>query len=275
MTPANHPLADRIVLVTGAGQGLGKAVAVAAAAAGARVILHGRSLKKLERVYDAIAAAGRTAPLLFPLDLNQADDPSFAAMAHAIDTQFGRLDGLVHCAVALEGLAPFSQITLAQWNEVLRVNLGASAALTRACLGLLKASGHGRVIFTLADRGEEPKAYWGAYAASKAGLAALVKLLRDEWENEPALGVAGVIPGPVFSPSRIRTHPGASLMDLSAVEALAPLYLELLAGSMHRDEPIIAAQNWLRQRLAPQPPHADAASGCAACETPPRPPHRA
>lgn len=271
MTPDRHSLADRIVLITGAGQGLGKAVALAAAAAGATVILHGRSLKKLERVYDTIVAAGHAEPLLFPLDLSLADDPSLAAMAQAIETQFGRLDGLVHCAVALEGLTPYAQLTLAQWDEVLRVNLAAPAALTRACLGLLKASGRGRVIFTLADRGEEPKAYWGAYAASKAGLTALVKLLGDEWENEPALAAAGVIPGPVHSPSRVRTHPGASLMDLPPIEALAPLYLELLAGGTRRDEPIIAAQDWLRQR----PTHEDAAGECAARETPGLPKHRA
>lgn len=250
MPPASPALTNRIVLVTGAGQGLGKAIAIAAAAAGATVVLHGRSLKKLERVYDAIVAAGQTEPLLFPLDFSKADDAAFQGMAEAIGTQFGRLDGLVHCAAELGILGPFQQLSLEQWDEVLRVNLGAPAALTRACVGLLKTSGHGRVIFTLADRGLEPKAYWGAYAAAKAGLGALVQVLHDEWENEPALAALGLVPGPVHSPLRVKTHPGAGLMDLPRVESLAPLYLDLLAEGAKRGKPIIEAQQWLKNRAA-------------------------
>jgi NAD(P)-dependent dehydrogenase (short-subunit alcohol dehydrogenase family) len=242
-------LAGRVVLITGAGQGLGKALALAVAAAGATVVLHGRQLKKLEKVYDAVLAQGGPEPLLFPLDLARADEAAYASLAEALATQFGRLDHLVHCAAELGSLAPFHQQGLDAWQELLRVNLIAPAAMTRACVGLLRASGHGRVIFTLADRGLEPKAYWGAYAAAKAGLVALVKLLGDEWENEPALLALGVVPGPMHSPLRLRTHPGASLLKLPPAASLAPLYLELLT----RDPPpldgsIIDAQRWLAER---------------------------
>lgn len=253
MTESHPPLFGRVVLVTGAGQGLGKAIALAAANAGATVVLHGRQLKKIERVYDLILAQDRAEPLLLPLDLARLDDAACTAVADAVAKQFGRLDGLVHCAADLPALAPFSQWTLAQWDEVLRVNLSAPAALTRSCLDLLRASGQGRVIFTLADRGQEPRAYWGAYAAAKAGLSALLRVLQDEWENESALAAFGVVPGPLHSPLRIRTYPGAGLQDLPAAEALAPLYIELLQAKPKPHQPIISAQDWL-QRLSKRPP---------------------
>ncbi len=252
--PLPLPLTDRVILVTGAGQGLGKALATSFAAAGARVILHGRNPRKLERLYDALLPTAAAEPVIFPLDFAAADEQALATMADAIDRQFGRLDHLVHCAAELGILGPFDQQSLAAWDSVLRVNLAVPAALTKVCVGLLKTSGRGRVIFTLADRGLEPKAYWGAYAAAKAGLSALVKVLGDEWENEPALRVYGVVPGPMHSPLRVKTHPGAALLNLPPPEAMAPLYLDLLQEEPPRPGgTIILAQEWLSAHPPEQP----------------------
>jgi len=260
-SPTSLPLKDRVILVTGTGQGLGRALAACFSGAGAAVILHGRNQRKLEKLYDALLPVAAAEPVIFPLDFDIADENALARMAEAIGQQFGRLDHLVHCAAELGALGPFHQQDLALWDSVLRVNLAAPAALTRACVGLLKASGRGRVVFTLADRGLEPKAYWGAYAAAKAGLAALVKVLGDEWENEPALRAYGVVPGPMHSPLRVKTHPGAALMNLPQPAALAPLYLELLMQEPPRvGGEIILAREWLNSREPAPPPGAGAAA---------------
>jgi NAD(P)-dependent dehydrogenase (short-subunit alcohol dehydrogenase family) len=237
-----------VILVTGAGQGLGKAIAMEVAARGATVILHGRNLRKIERVYDAILAQGQAEPLLFPLDFNEADDAAFEAMAAAIAQQFGRLDHLVHCAAALGTIGPFAQQGLAQWLEVLRVNVAATAALTARCFPLLKSGNAASLTFTLADRGQAPRAYWGAFASAKAAVAAMVATLADEWENE-GVRVYGVVPGAIHSPSRTQTHPGASLQDLPAPSALAPLYASLIENAAAwKTGTVIDAQSWLRTR---------------------------
>jgi NAD(P)-dependent dehydrogenase (short-subunit alcohol dehydrogenase family) len=244
-----YSLVGRVILITGSGQGLGRAIALAAAEAGATVILHGRKVSRLESVYDEIVARDRPQPFIFPLDLATAAAPDFAAMAQAIQAQAGRLDGIVHNAALLASLSPIEQQSLDQWLNVLRVNLAAPFALTRACVPLLSASPDASVVFTLDTRGQEPKAFWGGYAASKAGLAALVGVLADEWENRANLRVNGVVPGPMDSPMRKQTHPGGSLEPLPSPEELAPLYLHLVAGQTKAESgTIVDARRWLSER---------------------------
>ena len=247
-------LAQRVVLVTGAGQGLGRVIALACARQGATVILHGRTVQKLEGVYDEINAATATQPFILPLDLETATSSDFAALAHAIQTQAGRLDAIVHCAAMLTKLSPLEQQTLEQWLATLRVNLAAPFALTRACLPLLNAAADASVIFTLDSRGQQPKAYWGGYAVAKAGLAALLAVLADEWENRPNLRANAVVPGPIASPMRRQTHPGETLERQTAVEELVPLYMYLLGGQNKSDSGAIwDANEWRKSnRDCPQ-----------------------
>ena len=129
--------------------------------------------------------------------------------------------------------------------SVLRVNVAAPASLTRALLPMLRRAPSARVIFTLDSRGHEPKAYWGSYAAAKAALEALVQVLADEWETTDNLTVTGVIPGPIASPLRRRTHPGADAAASRPMESLLPLYLELLGpDSRQYRGRIVDAQAW-------------------------------
>jgi NAD(P)-dependent dehydrogenase (short-subunit alcohol dehydrogenase family) len=238
-------LAQRVVLVTGAGQGLGRAIALACAQQGATVILHGRTARKLEAVYDEIDALAAAQPFILPLDLATATSADFAALAHSIQTQAGRLDGIVHCAALLTNLSPLEQQTLEQWLVMLRVNLAAPFALTRACLPLLSAAPDASVVFTLDSRGQQPKAYWGGYAVAKAGLAALLAVLADEWEHRPNLRANAVVPGPIASPMRRQTHPGETSAEQTAVEELVPLYLHLLGGQNKADSGTIwHADKW-------------------------------
>ena len=142
--PAADALRDRIILITGASDGIGKAVAQAAAAHGARVILHGRNVRKLEAVYDAIVAAGRPRPSILPLDFEKAGPDEYDKLVAAVEKEFGRLDGLLHNAGMLGERAPIEHYDVAKWMRTMHVNVNAPFILTRCCLPLLRTSSDAR-----------------------------------------------------------------------------------------------------------------------------------
>lgn len=226
--PKPDLLKDRVILVTGATRGIGHAAALAFAAHGATVVLHGRDVSALEQVYDEIEANGWPKPAAIPLDLEKAGTRDYDGLAYAIESQLGRLDGILHNAAHFEKLSTLEKQTIEEWNRALRVNLVAPFALTQACARLLKASPDASVIFTSETHGHAPAAYWGSYAASKAGLEALAKIQAAEWEQFPNLRANVVIPGPVSSPFRARTHPGEVAASLPGPEDLMPSYLYLI-----------------------------------------------
>ena len=252
--PSAIDLAGRVIMITGAAGGLGKPLALACAARGATLVLHGRVVRKLEALYDEIVAAGHPQPTILPLDLATASADDFGNVAAALRGQLGRLDGLVHTAAFLGSLGPIEHQSFDAWLKVLRVNLAAVMALTRSTLALLSAAPDGSVIFTLDARGLDPRAYWGAYAASKAGLAALATTLADEWEGRANLRVSAVVPGPVRTPLRMLTHPGEDRSSLPPPEALVPLYLHLLGAQSKAESAVrIDAQAWLAGQSASTP----------------------
>jgi NAD(P)-dependent dehydrogenase (short-subunit alcohol dehydrogenase family) len=221
-------LAGRAVLVTGAGQGLGRAVALACAAHGATVALLGRKQEKLEKTYDAITAAGGAEPALVPLDLASAGSPEFEALAHLLRRDLKRLDGIAHCASHFVPLGPLDNQTLEQWLTLLRVNLAAPFALTKACLPLLRASPESSVIFTSETHALHPRAYWGGFAVGKSGLSTLAAIWADELEHagHPRMNV--IIPGPIATPQRMQSHPGEERGKLRTPESAARAFLYLL-----------------------------------------------
>jgi NAD(P)-dependent dehydrogenase (short-subunit alcohol dehydrogenase family) len=232
--PAADLLAGRVILITGAGQGVGRAAALDFARHGATVVLLGRTVAKLEATYDAITAAGGPMPAIFPVDLAAATDADCEALAQAIAWQLGRLDGILHAATEFRALSPLAMQDLADWTAHLRVNLMAPAAVDRACEALLAKSPDASVILLGETHGHAPAAFWGGFAVSKAALEAYCRIQAEEWSDLGQPRINLVIPGPIASPLRARTHPGETKEGLPSVDGFAR-YLTWLMGPDSRD----------------------------------------
>ena len=170
-------LHGHIVLVSGAAGGLGAAAAMACAEAGATVVLLGRKLAPLNRVYDAVKAVGPE-PVLYPLDLEGATPDDHDQLAQAIQAEFGRLDGLLHCAAEFKGLTPLLHTDPADFARAVHVDLTARWWLTQACLPLLMKAAAGAAVFVLDDPARTSGAFWGGYGLAQAGQATLVSMLQ-------------------------------------------------------------------------------------------------
>lgn len=221
-------LAGRVILVTGASSGLGRAASLAYARHGATVALLARDADRLERVYDEIVEAGGPEPAMFPFDLAAADDRGLETLAGAIEFHLKRLDGVLHSAHQFHSLTPLALQTLDQWQALMRVNLIAPFALTRACLPLLKQAPDASVIFTGETHGHRPAAFWGGYAVAKSGLETLTRVWADELGDDATVRVNTLIPGQVATTLRTRTHPGLAPETLTRIETLMPCYLYLM-----------------------------------------------
>lgn len=226
-TPPADLLKNRVILVTGASSGLGRLVSLAYARHGATVALLARDENRLESIYDEIVASGGPEPAMFPFDLAEADDRSLETLAGAIAHHLHRLDGILHSAHAFHNLSPLHLQTMAQWQTLLKVNLLAPFALTRACLPYLQSAADASVIFTGETHGHQPAAYWGGYAVAKSGLESLVKIWSEELA-QTSLRMNTLIPGPVATTLQTRTHPGQLASSLTPPSSLLPHYLYLI-----------------------------------------------
>lgn len=226
--PPPQLLADRVILVTGAGDGIGRAVSLAFAAHGATVVLLGRTVAKLEQVYDRIKQAGGAEPAIYPMDLEGAVADDYADLAGRIDGQLGRLDGLLHNAAQLGALTAIEHYDPVTWLRVIQVNLNAPFMLTRACLPLLKRAADASVLFTSSGVGRRGRAYWGAYAVSKFGLEGLTQILADELEENSSVRVNSINPGAVRTAMRATAYPAENRAALPAPEEIVLPYLYLM-----------------------------------------------
>lgn len=200
-------LQGRVILVAGAHGGLGRAASIACARAGATVVLLGRKVPKLNRVYDAIAKSGEKLPepVNYPFDLEGASPDDHAELANRIGDGFGRLDGLLHCAADFRGLTSLERSDPAAFARAVHVNLTARAWLTQACLPLLRKAPDSAVVFVVDDPGRVGGAYWGGYGLAQHAAAALVGMLHAELANSP-VRVSGLQPGPMRTSLRAQAY---------------------------------------------------------------------
>ncbi len=221
-------LKNKVILVTGAGDGIGKQAALTYAAHGATVILLGRTVKKLEKTYDEIEAAGYPQAAIVPLDMLGATKQHYLDMAETIEGQFGRLDGVLHSAGLLGVLSPFDQIGEDTFNEVMQVNVKAQFMLTQAILPLLKKTENARLIFTSSTVGHSGRAFWGTYAISKFATEGMMQVLADEL-SETTIRVNAINPGATRTGMRAKAYPAEDVNQLKTPEEIMPLYLYLMA----------------------------------------------
>ena len=216
--------AGRIALVTGASRGIGAAIAKKLAAEGAHVVLTARTAKDLEAVEDRIFAAGGSATIA-PLDLTETG--SIDRLAAALRERWGKIDYMVLNAAMLGTLSPVPVIDAAEFNRVLTLNLLAQQALIASFDDLLRSSDAGRLVVMTSSVGAKPRAYWGAYGASKAALENLALSYAEEVQNLSRVKVAIVDPGKTRTAMRAKAYPGedpASLKEPTVVgDAIATL----------------------------------------------------
>ncbi len=226
--PQANALANKIILVTGAGDGIGREAALTYAKHGATVILLGRTVAKLEAVYDEIIAAGGAEPAIVPLDMKGASENHYRDMAATIVDQFGRLDGLLHNAGMLGILSPFAHVDLPTWNDVMHVNVTAQFMMTKALLPALLNATAASVIFTSSGVGRKGRAHWGPYAVSKFATEGMAQVLADEYEGTN-LRVNVINPGATRTKMRSRAYPAEDVNLLKTPTDLMPTYLYLMA----------------------------------------------
>jgi len=245
----DSPLSGRIALVTGASRGIGRAVALGLAKAGAHVIIAARSIGALESLDDEIQAIGGAATLL-QLDLKKGDRVD--QVGPTIFQRWQHLDILVANAGILGPLSPLGHTTDDGFASTIDINLIANWRLIRTLDPLLKRSDAGRAIFVTSGAASGKYAYWGPYAASKAGLEALVKSWAAELENT-SVRANLINPGATRTGMRAKAFPGEDPETLPPPAALVPLFVELASPGCERNGEIVNFREWRMDKDATSP----------------------
>ncbi|MCL1094880.1 YciK family oxidoreductase [Shewanella kaireitica] len=224
---AKDLLNGKVILVTGAGDGIGKTAALTYAQHGATVILLGKTVKKLEAVYDQIEQAGYPKPAIVPLDLKGATEQNYLDMAETIEEQFGHLDGLLHNASMLGVLGPFEHITMSSVEEVFKVNVIAEIMLTKALLPVMRKSESASLVFTSSSVGRQARSFWGEYAMSKFATEGMMQAIAHEYEGSN-IRTNSINPGATRTGMRANAYPAENPQLLKKPEEIMPTYLYLM-----------------------------------------------
>ncbi|MDP1026449.1 SDR family NAD(P)-dependent oxidoreductase [Sphingomonas sp. KR1UV-12] len=232
---SEQPLSGRLALVTGASRGIGAATARALAAQGAHVVITARTPKDLETVEQAIFDAGGSATIA-PLDLTETD--AIARLATAVGERWKALDVMVLNAATLGSLSAVPSIDAKEFARVLTLNVSAQGALLAAFDPMLRRAEAGKVIGLTSSVAQKPRAYWGAYGASKAAFETLLGAYGDEVEALGKVRVAIVDPGATRTAMRARAYPGEDPASVKEPEAVAARIVRLAVegfGVAHRE----------------------------------------
>jgi NAD(P)-dependent dehydrogenase (short-subunit alcohol dehydrogenase family) len=235
------PLSGKIALVTGASRGIGRASALALARTGAQVVAVARTQGTLEELDDQIRGEGGAKPVLVPLDIAEGD--GLDKLGLALHQRFGRLDVLVHAAAVLGPVTPVSHVEPKAWDQVMAVNLTASWRLIRAMEPLLRASDAARAIFITTGLVANPRAFWGPYGASKAGMEAIVRIWADELEKTPIRAVV-LSPGPMRTRMRAQGMPGEDPMTVPDPAEIGPLIVQLAQADLGLPHQTVSFAAW-------------------------------
>lgn len=228
LTLKDNELEGHVILITGANGGFGSTMAKAFAHYGATIILLDKQISSLEKLYDEIEAAGGSQPAIYPLDLSGATANDFLELATNIEKEFGRLDGLLHCAAMLGTPTVFEQSDIETWYKVMQVNLNAPYMLTRMCIPLLKKSSHGRLVFSVDSKNG---AYWDAYGVSKSALTGLTQQLATEYKDSPLM-INAVNPGQTKTHLHMSAYPAGDYDHLYTLEEHIEDYVYLMSKGM-------------------------------------------
>lgn len=227
-TPEKNTLAGKNIIVTGAGDGIGRIAALTFASLGATVILVGRTLSKLESVYDEIENSNGPKPAIFPLHLEHASEHDYIAMQETLEAEFGKLDGVLHNAGELGARTPIADYSIAEWQKVMQVNVTAPFLMTKALLPLMKKADNASIIFTGSSVGKVGRAYWGAYAVSKAASENLMQLLADECDEVNNIRVNSINPGAIRTAMRSKAYPAEDPSNVTLAENIMNTYVFLM-----------------------------------------------
>lgn len=221
-------LSNKVILVTGAGDGIGRTAALTYAQAGAEIILLGKTVSKLENVYDEIMAMGCKQPTILPVDLRGATEADFEGMASTIESQFKRLDGVLFNASVLGNLCPFEQIKAKEYEEVIQVNLTSQFLMVKALLPLLRKNQLASVAFTTSSVGREGRAFWGTYSISKFATEGMMQVLASEHKNSH-LRFNCINPGATRTNMRAKAFPAEDPKSLKSADDIMPTYVYLMS----------------------------------------------
>lgn len=221
-------LKDRVILVTGAGRGIGAAAAKTFAAHGATVLLLGKTESNLSAVYDEIEAADHPQPAVIPFNLETALPHQYDELAAMVESEFGKIDGLLHNASIIGPRTPVEQLSGENFMRVMQVNVNAMFMLTSTLLPLLKLSNDASVVFTSSSVGRKGRAYWGAYGVSKFATEGFMQTLADELENVAPVRANSINPGATRTDMRAQAYPGENPDNNPAPADIMPVYLYLM-----------------------------------------------
>jgi NAD(P)-dependent dehydrogenase (short-subunit alcohol dehydrogenase family) len=225
----NQLLKNKVILVTGAGDGIGKTAAITYAKYGATVILLGRSIKKLEAVYDHIEKQKYPQAAIVPLNLDGAAEHDYIELANTIENEFGHLDGILHNASLLGERTTLASYDPTLFEQVMRVNVTSQLLLNQALLLLMQKAESASIVFTTSDVGRNAKANWGAYAISKFATEAMMQILSSELASQsPTIRANAINPGATRTSMRANAYPEEDPTALATPDDIMPLYLYLM-----------------------------------------------
>jgi NAD(P)-dependent dehydrogenase (short-subunit alcohol dehydrogenase family) len=228
-------LSGRVALITGASRGIGAAVAKRFAAEGAHVILIARTVAGLEEVDDAVKAAGGQATLV-PCDLS--DFEAVDMLGPALIERFKKLDIFVGNAGVLGEMTPLTHYDAKSWHEVFDVNVHANWRLIRTLDPLLRRSESGRAILVTSGAAANPRAFWGAYAVTKAAVETLAQVWASELKNSN-VRVNLLNPGPTRTSMRAAAFPGEDPETLKTPEKIVGQFVEMASSAWTRHGELI------------------------------------